>query len=290
MRSFAESNPVALAVYFLAVAGVGMLCMEPVILGISAVGAILTFLVLGGSQGWRGHGFALMLFAATALVNPLVSHNGRTVLFVLNHNPVTLEALFYGLAAGGMLLATLYWLRGFSAIMTSDKLLYLFGGLSPKLALVLSMALRYVPLLSRQARKVHQAQLALGLYREDNLVDGLRGGAREFSILTTWALENGIVTADSMSARGYGLGRRSRFSLFSWRLGDVLLTAVSLILAGIALAGAQSRQFAFYPQISAAPMTLMGLAGYAAYGVLALLPAIFQLKEAIRWRLLQSKI
>lgn len=287
MRSFADRNPVALAVYFLATAGVAMLCMEPVILSISLAGALLTFFVLGGR---RGHGFALGLFLATALINPLVSHNGRTVLFVLNHSPITLEALLYGLAAGGMLLAALYWLRGFSAIMTSDKLLYLFGGLSPKLALVLSMALRYVPLLGRQGRKVHQAQLALGLYREDNLVDGLRGGAREFSILTTWALENGIVTADSMSARGYGLGPRSRFSLFSWCLGDVLLAVMSLALAGLALAGAQSRRFAFYPQLSAAPMTALSVLGYAAYAVLALLPAIIQLKEAIRWRLLQSKI
>ncbi|MBP3540742.1 MAG: cobalt transport protein [Clostridia bacterium] len=287
MRSFADRNPVALAVYFLATAGVAMLCMEPVILSISLAGALLTFFVLGGR---RGHGFALGLFLATALINPLVSHNGRTVLFVLNHSPITLEALLYGLAAGGMLLAALYWLRGFSAIMTSDKLLYLFGGLSPKLALVLSMALRYVPLLGRQGRKVHQAQLALGLYREDNLVDGLRGGAREFSILTTWALENGIVTADSMSARGYGLGPRSRFFLFSWRTGDVLLAVISLALAGLALAGAQSRRFAFYPQLSAAPMTALSVLGYAAYAVLALLPAIFQLKEAIRWRLLQSKI
>lgn len=287
MRSFADRNPVALAVYFLATAGVAMLCMEPVILSISLAGALLTFFVLGGR---RGHGFALGLFLATALINPLVSHNGRTVLFVLNHSPITLEALLYGLAAGGMLLAALYWLRGFSAIMTSDKLLYLFGGLSPKLALVLSMALRYVPLLGRQGRKVHQAQLALGLYREDNLVDGLRGGAREFSILTTWALENGIVTADSMSARGYGLGPRSRFSLFSWCLGDVLLAVMSLALAGLALAGAQSRRFAFYPQLSAAPMTALSVLGYAAYAVMALLPAIIQLKEAIRWRLLQSKI
>lgn len=287
MRSFADRNPVALAVYFLAMAGVAMLCMEPVILSISLAGALLTFFVLGGR---RGHGFALGLFLATALINPLVSHNGRTVLFVLNHSPITLEALLYGLAAGGMLLAALYWLRGFSAIMTSDKLLYLFGGLSPKLALVLSMALRYVPLLGRQGRKVHQAQLALGLYREDNLVDGLRGGAREFSILTTWALENGIVTADSMSARGYGLGPRSRFSLFSWRMGDVLLAVMSLALAGLALAGAQSRRFAFYPQLSAAPMTALSVLGYAAYAVLALLPAIIQIKEAIRWRLLQSKI
>jgi energy-coupling factor transport system permease protein len=289
MKGFAEYNPVALAAYFLAAAGVGMLCMEPVILGISLAGALLSQAVLGGGSG-RTHLFALALFLTTALINPLVSHNGRTVLFVMNHNPITLEALLYGLAAGGMILSALYWLQTFSVLMTSDKLLYLFGGLSPKLALVMSMALRYVPLLSRQARKVHQAQLALGLYREDNLVDGLRGRAREFSVLTTWALENGIVTADSMSARGYGMGRRSRFALFSWRMGDVLLAVGSLALAGLALAGASDRGFVFYPEITARPLTALGLAGYISYGILVLLPSIIQAKEAIRWRCLRSKI
>ena len=41
--------------------------------------------------------------------------------------------------------------------------------------------------------------------------------------LLDFQLENGIITADSMTARGYGIGRRSRFSLFRWRRGDALL-------------------------------------------------------------------
>lgn len=289
MRGFADHNPIAAAVYFLAVTGIAMFCMDPVILALSLAGALVTFALLCG-QGGRAHWYTLGLFLVMALINPLVSHNGVTVLFVMNHNPVTLEALLYGVAASAMVVAVLYWFRCFSSIMTSDKLLYIFGGLSPRLTLILSMTLRYVPLFGQQAKKVKQAQTALGLYKEDNLIDSFRGGMRVFSVMVTWALENGIITADSMTARGYGLGKRSRFRLFRWRAEDVLLLTGSLLLAGLALMGVHARAFTWYPAIAAAPMDALSLAGYGAYGVLTLLPAIIHAKEAIKWHCLISSM
>ena len=204
MRSFENANPLALAVYFLSVSGISMFCMNPLLLFLSLTGAVLYYFVRSGRKRMKSHLWSLGLFLVLVVLNPLVSHNGVTVLFVLNHNPVTLEAAVYGIAAAGMILAVLYWFRSFTEIMTSDKLLYLFGKFSPKLALVLSMGLRYVPLFTRQAQKIGQTQTALGLYKDDNLIDRFRGGMRIFDVLVTWGLENGIITADSMTARGYG--------------------------------------------------------------------------------------
>lgn len=290
MRSFAEHNPIAVAAYFLCVSGVAMLSMDPILLVISLLGALTLHFMRSGWRGGRGHLAALALFCVTALVNPLVSHHGVTVLFVLNHNPVTLEAVLYGLAAAAMLLAVLYWFRSFTEMMPSDRLLYLFGALSPRLALILSMALRYVPLFLGQLRRTQQAQTALGLYREESLPDRLRGGLRVFSVMVTWALENGVITADSMTARGYGAGKRTRFAIFRFTWRDGLLMAVSLLLAGAAIAAAAARDFAFYPAIAAAPVTAFTALGYAAYGLLAFLPAMIDGKEAIRWRFLRSGI
>ena len=197
----------------------------------------MSFILYGPNEGFRSHGYMIALFLVMTLINPLVSHNGATVLFVMNHNPVTLEALIYGAVSATMILSILYWFRSFSHIMTSDKLLYLFGRLSPKLSLVISMSLRYVPLFGQQLRKVSQSQKALGLYKEDNIVDRIRGGIRIFSVMVSWALENGIITADSMTARGYGLGKRSSFSIFTWISHDILLLALSLLLGGISLWG-----------------------------------------------------
>ena len=289
MRRFADHNPVAVAVYFLATAGVCMFSMDPLPLALSLPGALLCQFLLGEAGKWRIHLYTLLLFAGMTLINPLVSHNGVTVLFVMNHNPVTLEALVYGAAAGGMIVAVMYWFRAFTAVMTSDKLLYIFGNLSPKLALMLSMALRYVPLFTRQAGRVSQSQKALGLYKEDNLIDRIRGGMRVFSVMVTWTLENGIITADSMAGRGYGTGRRTRFSIFRWTAGDVMLLISSLLLAALTLWGIADRTFTYYPAITASPITPRALTGFIAYGLLVLLPAIITGKEAFKWHRLRSK-
>ena len=290
MRNFKDHNPIAVAVYFFTTAGIAMFCMDPLLLLLSLVGALLCHGLITGWRQGRVHLFMLLFFAGMTLLNPLVSHRGATVLFVMNHNPVTLEALIYGAAAAGMIISVMYWFRAFTHVMTSDKLLYLFGALSPKLSLILAMTLRYVPLFGQQIRKVQQSQQALGLYKDDNLIDRFRGGLRVFSVMVTWALENGIVTADSMTARGYGIGRRTHFSLFRWKTGDVLLLVLSLLLGAGTLLGLSGHEVTFYPLYRVPPMTLRALAGYCAYALLTLLPTIIQGKEALQWHCLKSSI
>ncbi len=290
MRTFEEHNPLAVAAYFLCAGGVAMFCLDPVVIGITLAGAVALFLRRNGLRGGRTHLFAAALFLVMALVNPLVSHAGVTVLFVLNHNPVTLEATLYGVAAAGMVSAVLYLFRSFSQIMTSDRLLYLTGALSPRLSLILSMALRYVPLFTQQLHRTRQAQQAMGLYREDDFIARGRGRLQVFSAMMTWALENGVTTADSMAARGYGTGKRTHFARFRFTWRDALLTAASLLLAAATLAAASARGFAFYPALAAAPVTPGILAGYIACGMLNLLPLMIDGKEALRWHCLKSGI
>ncbi|MBR5519379.1 MAG: energy-coupling factor transporter transmembrane protein EcfT [Clostridia bacterium] len=292
MRSFADYHPIVVALYFLAVAGIAMFCANPILLVLSLVGALLWFLVRNGRKEARSHLFFALLFVCAALINPLVSHNGVTVLFVVNDSPITWEATVYGLVAATMILAVLYWFRSLTQILTSDKLLYLFAKLSPKLALVLSMGLRYVPLFTEQAKKIDRAQTGLGLYRGDNLPDRIRGKLRIFSVLITWALENGIVTADSMTARGYGTKRRTHFSIFRFRKADWLVLGLILTLSAVVLWGifGGALSFTCYPAIVWPETTLLTVLAYTAYGLLALLPTLIEVEEVIKWRSLTSKI
>jgi len=290
MRSFAQHNPIAVAAALFCVAGIAMFSMDPVVVLLSIAGALLYFFACFGTRGVKGLGWLLLLFLAMALINPLTYHNGATVLFVMNNNPITLEALLYGTIAAGMIITVLFWFRCFSKIMTSDRLLYLFGSLSPKLALILSMTLRYVPLFGQQVRKVKQAQKALGLYRKDNIVDGFRANLRVFSVMVTWALENGIITADSMTARGYGLDRRTHFSVFRFTKADAALLIGALTLTGAAVWGITGRSISWYPLFSMTPSTLRVTVGYVCYGLLAMLPVITDAKEALAWRCYESNI
>lgn len=285
MRRFHEYNPITVAAYYLCVTAVTMFTMNPIVIGISLFASVLNY-ILYANGGIKPHLFSLVLFVIMAAVNPLINHNGMTALFYLNDRPITLEAALYGVTAAGMTVAALYWLRLFSKAMTSDKLLYLFGRLSPKISLILSMAIRYTKLLRVRWRKIQASQKALGLYDDGNLIDALKGRARVLSILITWALENGIITAESMDARGYGTGRRTSFRLFRFQLRDGLVTAICAAATAIAVIGLNSARVRWYPMIEMTlfdPVSVMGCLGF---GILAVLPVIINTKEAIRWRYL----
>lgn len=291
MRALDQYNPITIAVYYLAVAGIAMLCMHPVLLFLSLFGA-LALCLMRRDLRTRTHAYFAAFFALSVLINPLFSHNGATVLLVINNAPITAEALFFGATSGLAVLAVLYWFASFSAIMKSDKLLYLFGKLSPRLSMILSMALRYVSLFAEQAKRIKQAQIALGLYKEDNIIDRVRGGLRIFSVLISWALENGIVTAGSMAARGYGTGRRSHFSIFwfSWR--DALVLCLTLLLgAGTLIPYALGTvTFTFYPTLHLHSAGALSYLCYLSYGALVALPILIETEDTVKWKYLRSKI
>lgn len=290
MCEFKDYNPIAITVYFLSVSAVTMFCMNPVLLSFSLFGALLLWFKRNGLRNAKIHGYFLLMFIVLSLLNPLVSHNGVTILLVMNDKPITLEALVYGIVASAMITAVIYWFRSFTDIMTGDKLLYVFSGISPRLAMLLTMSLRFVPLYATQSERVNDTQKAMGLYKEDNIVDTVKGKFRVFSVMITWALENGIVTADSMSARGYGVGKRTGFKLFKFRKTDLLFTVFTLGLTTTCLVCLRNVEFSCYPQIKLSVFTSEAVIGYVAFLILVLMPVIIEVKEDLKWKYLRSKI
>ncbi len=285
-------NPIVIFLYFLSVSLLAMFSMNPILLAISLAGAIVLYLLRNGCKNLKFHLFTLGLFLMIALVNPLFQHNGVTVLFVLNGNPITWEAVFYGITAGMMTASVLYWFALLSDMMTSDKYLYIFGRFSTKLALLLSMAMRFVPLFGKRTKAVRMTQKAIGLYKEDTLIDKIRGEIRIFSIMVTWALENGIHTADSMEARGYGIGRRTSFAVYRFYGKDAAMLVTVLLLLAFSLVGTalDAVKIAFYPAIVVHESSIFAVFTYLSYGILAFLPSISEAEERIKWHCLRSKI
>ena len=289
MKRFEQLNPFTVAVYYLCVLGIIMFSMNPLMLCAALITSILSA-VISGTADKRAHLFSAAVFLIAAALNPLFVHKGATPLFFLNDRPVTLEAVLYGLTAAAMITAALYRLRDLSKAMTSDKVLYLFGRISPKLALLLSMTIRYVSLFRIRWRRIADTQRALGLFDDGNLIDAVRGRARVLSILITWTLENGIVTAESMESRGYGVGRRTSYAVYRVHTADVVLMIAFVLLTAIAAVGVRLSTAVYYPALSMDLLNPWGIAGAAAFTVLSVLPLIKNIKEAIRWRLLISKI
>ena len=292
--AFAGFHPVVNFTYFAFVLGFAMFFMHPVCLGISLICALVYAVYLTGEKAVRlSARLMLPMLIFTALLNPLFNHRGVTILAYLpNGNPVTLESILYGIAAAVMLITVIAWFACFNTVMTSDKFIYLFGRVIPALSLILSMALRFVPLFRAQIRTISNAQKCIGRDAgTGNIFRKLRQGTRILSILVTWALENAIQTADSMKARGWGLPGRTAFSIFQFKRRDAYALGYIFTCAGVVIAGAQAGayHFRYFPSVRGQWGGLPAIAVFAAYLALCALPIILNLKEDLVWKRIESK-
>lgn len=291
MSGFKERHPLFLAAYFISVLAFTMFLNNPVVLAFALLGGMLFCVFLENLKSFfKSLIIFLPLGLAIALSNPLFSHNGKTVLFFLNNNPITKEALLYGVNLAVMMVAVIYWFKCFNVIFTSDKLLYLFGKLSSKIALLFSSALRFIPLFKRQSLKIKEAQKALGLYSGEGLTDKFKGHMRTYSALITWSLENAVETGASMKARGFGSGKRTSYSLFKAKKEDFYLTVITVIIDLILCFNIKKLSFAFYPEITNIEFNLKTLILLGLFLILYFLPFLIELKEVIKWKYLKSKI
>ncbi len=292
MRSFADYHPLPQFLYFLFVSLTITVFVHPYLVLSSWIGALLLWFVRNGRRNLRSHALLFLAFCGMVLINALFQHNGETILLVVNRNNITLEALLYGAVAAGMLVSVLYWCRSLSQMMTTDRLLYLTSRLSPRIALIVSMALRYIPLFGRQANKVQVTQRQLGAYRENSVIDKIQSALRTGSVMTTWALENGIITADSMAARGYGVARRTNYHLFRMRREDYLLLVTECLLFGMTVAAGcrGALRITWYPSISLPDHGPLAMTAYICYTILVCIPTVLEIGGNIRWKYLRSKI
>ena len=291
--AFSRYHPLVNFLFFALVLAYSMVLMHPVCLAVSLAGALVYAGELGGRRALAGHlKFALPVLLLAAIVNPAFNHAGITILTYLpSGNPLTLESILYGLAAGAMLCAVVLWFVCFNAVITSDKFVYLFGRVIPALSLVLSMTLRFVPRFTRQLRLAVQVQRGLNNEEPDGLWRRLRLGVRALSIVVTWSLENGVETADSMRARGYGLPGRTAFSIYRLTERDRRALAWLLGWGSYVLCGAMAGglRWRYYPTMRGGAVTPMTASFFVGYLALCVTPIILDWEEGRRWRRSTSK-
>ena len=293
MRFFERYHPAALLAYFAAVLLIAMFAGSPLTAALALAGGLcFAATMTTAKEKLADLTFYLPLVLLVTVTNPLFSHNGVTPLFFLNGRAVTLEAILYGAGLGVTLWAVLLWCRCWSRIMTSEKLLYLFGRVIPNLSQVLSMALRYVPLLRRQAKKLERAQQVLGLYASERYFDRLRSKLAVYSGLVGWSLENAVEVSRSMKARGYGLKGRTAYANYHFTRRDAALLAFSLCAAGLYLTVGMLGygSFTYYPALSGIDTRPLALAGEAAFAALAFAPFLIEGRQTLQWNFCKSKI
>lgn len=293
--SFSAYHPIVNFFYFTAMIVFSMFFVHPVFQGISLISAFIYSTILKGNKGFKLNlQLTLPILLFTALINPLFNHKGITILFYLKSgNPVTLESIFYGISSGVMLITVILWFGCYNTVMTSDKFIYIFGRTMPAMSLIFSMALRFIPRYIEQVKVISNSQKCIGKdVTQGNLMKKAENGIKILSILTTWALENAIETADSMKSRGYGLPNRSSFSTFRFDSRDRLCFSIMMFLMIIVLSGVSIGQSSmrFFPSIKCPAITFYSFLMYFAYLFLCIMPLAANIWEAAKWKYIESKI
>lgn len=227
-----QLHPAVSVFYFIMLLVMTMFTLNPLIITVSFAIALLTVLRHKGVGALRTTALLFIpIFLFSVIILPLFNHNGVTPLFYINDMAVTLENIIYGLFMTMMLVSVSLWFMTAGCMLDSEKILYVTGRISPKISLVISMVLRFIPTMLKRWREIHEAQIGMLCTQGTGFVTKAKQFTKELSILISWSLENSIDTSVSMESRGYGTGRRSSYHRFKIKEKDILCMILFVVLS-----------------------------------------------------------
>ena len=278
---FEQCHPGVNLIFFIAVLVGTVTFRHPVYLAISFLSAFAYSVRCNGRKTVRFNLCLIPLAAVFALYYSSYHHFGITVLgrnFIGNN--ITAESLVYGLVLGVMAAAVIMWLCCVFSVFTTDKVVYLFGKISPQLSLFSAILLRMLPGCKRKAGSMNMAQRGIG--RGVNQGNGLRriqNSLRIFSMLVTWEMDSLILASESMRCRGSGLRGRTAFSIYRFdnrdRAYGIVMAACLTMTLMAAILG--QTDMTYNPGIRWKPMTPAAWFFCAGYAVFCFMPMMLDL-------------
>lgn len=291
---FSSYHPAINLIFFIAVITAAVSFDQPIFLAISYLCPWIYSVVLNGQRAWAFNLVLIPLVVLFSLFYSAYRHFGVTVLAVnWIGNRITLESLLYGLVIGIKTAAILMWFSCVHATFTSDKVIYLFGRVAPKLSLFLSILLRMIPHIKAQVRRVHTAQQCIGRgMNQGSILRRIQNFLRIQSITITWAIENFAAMSDAMRSRGYTLKGRTAYALYRFDYRDrsfviMLFSCLTVLFMGVML---DQTRAGYNPEIIINQVTPVSLIFYSAYLVVALLPMTLQIIGEYRFKKCQEAI
>lgn len=290
---FDSYHPMINFIYFAAAIACTVCFHHPIFLAISFLCAFAYSVKL---NGWKNLVLNLCLFILAVIYAVWYSsynHFGVTNLQV-NYigNQITLESVVYGLMQGMSVATVIIWLCCIFKLITADKIVYLFGRISPKLSLFLSILLRTIPRVKVRAKRIEISREGIGRgIRQGNLWRKFLHLLSLLSILITWTLEDFVESSNSMKSRGYSLRGRTAFSIYRFDNRDrglVIAFFWCLIVVLLAVLFNQTTIY-FDPVIIMNKITALSYGFYAVYAVFLLLPMVLQIVGEYRFKKLRAQ-
>ncbi|WP_235804757.1 energy-coupling factor transporter transmembrane component T [Secundilactobacillus kimchicus] len=289
---FEQLNPWVTFSYYVVTIACSMVFLHPIFLlvellivvGVNYVARVRKqmVMVLEGS---------IFMVAFIMVLNPLINNRGAHVIWTFGGTLITVEAIFYGFMMALSLVIVLLTFLSYNKVLTSQKFMYLFSRISPKLTLLTMITLRFVPLFIRRLKNISQAQTVRG-------INVNRGSSRQRSIgvvkmmevLLVRSFTDALQTADSMNARGYGSGQRSSYQRYRFKQRDLLCLGWFIPLSGLCFYAASQGigRMVVYPALGSLGLSLTGWLVLLGVAVLFSFPLILEAWEWLWWNLLKS--
>lgn len=294
LRGFRSFHPFVLLLYYIVIIAGLMLNQHPIFLLLAFIFILFVNFMLDKAvelRKWKDMLLFLSLFVI--ILTPIFNQQGSIVLFELFSRPIFLEAVIQGVMGALTLSSILALFATFNLVVTADKFLYLFSRFFPKWAMILMLGMRFIPLFRKRLSEIQDVQELKGIsIKNGKLRDRAQHGMQLIQILLTYSLEEAIQTADSMSARGYGLGKRSKYESFAWKWRDSFVLLYLLSLSLLIFIGWRLGESSLPLTPVLGPITLTGdnWIFLAVWILLISLPILTEGKEVIKWKYYQQRM
>ncbi|HEX7590947.1 MAG TPA: energy-coupling factor transporter transmembrane component T [Candidatus Limnocylindrales bacterium] len=231
--------------------------------------------------------FVMLLFAAglAATVNVIAGHAGVDVIVRLPSDwplvggPITVESLAFGGAVGLGLVATLLAVAPLSLVLEPHDVVDAMPTPLERTGIAVATSMNLVSGFGRTFAAVRDAQRMRGWKPR-----GLRSWNEVLVPVVLTAIEDSVLLAEAMEARGFGAGRRTSYAVTRWSRWDVAVTAAALgavaLFIGLRVAGAEIDWYP-YPTLYLPPINPALVAACLALALPGLVsPAAVPAREA----------
>ena len=273
---FEQCHPAVNLIYFAGVITGVLSFRHPVWVGISFLCACVYSIRRNGRRAVIFDLILIPLAVLYAFYYSSYHHFGVTELAVnFVGNRITLESMVYGLVVGFSIAGALIWMSCVHSVFTADKVVYLFGKVSPRLSLFLAILLRLVPRIKNEARKINTARRGLGCGTDQgSFPQRILNALRIFSMLISWCIGALATVSDSMRGRGSSLRGRKAFSIYRFDNRDRAYVAAMFACIAVTLMGYLLRQtrMIYDPRLLWTPVTGMSFFFWLCYTVFCMMP------------------
>ncbi len=185
----------------------------------------------------------LIMILTTTIFNTLISHVGTTTLLTipgqitLLSGPITLEAIVYGATNGLVLSGILLAFSIFNQSISVKSIIRMFPKAFYPLALIISIAINFLPIIRRRIEEIRQAQAIRG-----HQMRHFKDYAFLFLPLLIDSLERSMQLAEAMTARGF-VPHNPHWGTINYRL--VILGGLVFFMSGWIIQLITGNQYAF---------------------------------------------